>query len=131
MLSAEQVMSTRVVTIKPEATIREAIELLINLKISGLPVIDDEGCLVGILTEFAMLALAYDNDISNQTVAQHMTKDVLTIDINTPVNVIADQCIVHRVRRLPVLNGCKLVGMVSRRDVIEAIYKAEAPVVTA
>lgn len=129
MLTAEQVMTTNVVTIDPNATIHEAIELLISRKISGLPVIDHDNRLVGILTEFALLALAYDHEIAHQTVEQHMTKDVLTVQANTPVNKIADQRIVHRVRRLPVVQGDRLVGMVSRRDVLKALYEAEAPVV--
>ena len=110
MLRAEEVMTTKVVTIHPEATIREAIELLINLRISGLPVVDKQNHLVGILTEFALLALAYDEDIANQTVEQHMTKEVLTVETDTVVNKIADMCIVHRVRRLPVLGRRQTCG---------------------
>ena len=128
MLTAEQIMTADIVTIHPEATIRDAIELLISRGISGLPVVDSEGHLVGILTEFALLALAYDHEIANQTVAEHMTSEVLTVDVATPVNKIADQFIVHRVQRLPVIREGRLAGLVSRRDVLESLYQATAPV---
>lgn len=129
MLQAQQVMSTGIVTIHPGATIRDAIELLLARRISGLPVVDQDDRLVGILTEFALLALAYDKEIADQTVDQHMTRGVITIQTDTPINKIADKCIVHRVRRLPVLDGDRLVGMVSRRDVLQALCQAETPVV--
>lgn len=128
MLTAAEIMTDRVVTIGPDATIRDAIELLIARGISGLPVVDRDGQLVGILTEFALLALAYDSDIADQSVAEHMTRDVLTVETTSPVNKVADLCIVHRVRRLPVVEKGRLAGLVSRRDVIEALYHASAPV---
>ena len=128
MLTAEQIMTTDTVTIGPEATIRDAIELLISRRISGLPVVNSQGQLVGILTEFALLALAYDREIANQTVAEHMTHDVLTADVSSPVNKIADQFIIHRVQRLPVVREGRLAGLVSRRDVLEALFHATAPV---
>ncbi len=128
MLTAEQIMTSDTVTIGPEATIRDAIELLIARRISGLPVVDANDQLVGILTEFALLALAYDHEIANQTVAEHMTHEVLTVDVSSQVNKIADQFIVHRVQRLPVVRDGKLAGLVSRRDVLEALYHATAPV---
>ena len=128
MLTIQQIMSPSVVTIGPEATIGEAIELLLARRISGLPVVDADQRLVGILTEFALLALAYDREITGQTVDQHMTRDVLTVDAADPLNKVADLCIVHRVRRLPVLENGRLVGLVSRRDVLEALFHASAPV---
>lgn len=128
MITAEQMMTDCVVTIQADATVSEAIDLLLAEGISGLPVIDAEGRLVGILTEFALLAIAYDQAITGDRVKDHMTSEVLSVDVDTPVNKIADMCIVHRVRRVPVLRDGKLVGLVARRDVLEALYKAQAPV---
>jgi CBS domain-containing protein len=131
MLTAEQIMISGVVTIRPEATIRDAIELLLERRISGLPVVDASGALVGMITEYALLALAYDRQVTHETVAQHMTRDIIAADADDPVNSLADQFIVHRVRRLPVTSGGRLVGLVSRVDVLRALYEAEAPVCTA
>lgn len=131
MITAEQIMTPGVVTVRPEATIREAIELLLTKRISGLPVVDANGALVGILTEYALLAMAYDQEVTHQTVAQHMTQEVISADASTPVNRVADLFIVNRVRRLPVIKDGRLAGLVSRVDVLRALFEAEAPVCTA
>lgn len=128
MLQVHDIMTREIVTISPEDSIRDAIELLLARRISGLPVTNSEGRLVGILTEFALMALAYDHNVADHTVADHMTHDVLTVEASDKVNKVADLCIVHRVRRLPVLEEGRLVGLVSRRDVLESIYRAAPPV---
>lgn len=128
MLQVNDIMTPEIVTVSPNASIGDAIELLLARRISGLPVTTADGRLVGILTEFALLALAYDKNVANHTVSDHMTHDVLTVDATDSVNKVADLCIVHRVRRLPVLEQGRLVGLVSRRDVLESLYQAEPPV---
>ncbi|MBX3426910.1 MAG: CBS domain-containing protein [Pirellulales bacterium] len=125
MLAVRQIMTDRVVTITPQDSVRDAIELLLARRISGLPIVDDAGRLVGVLTEFALLAIAYDQRMLDDTVAQHMTTDVLTVEADDPVSKAADLFIVHRVRRAPVLQRGRLVGLVARRDVLESLYKAE------
>ncbi|NOZ39439.1 MAG: CBS domain-containing protein [Planctomycetes bacterium] len=131
MLTARAIMTEDIVTITPEASIKEAIELMLLQRISGLPVCDNEGHMVGVITEYALLAIAYDQKIQCETVAQHMTTDVLSIDIDDPISKAADLCIVHRVRRVPVLQNGHLAGLISRRDVLKALYESEAPVCTA
>lgn len=131
MLTAGQIMTPGVTTIRPEATLQEAIDTLLNLGISGLPVVDDQDRLVGVITEFALLAMAYDKDILNATVEQHMTREVITADASDPLSRIADLCIVHRVRRVPVIEEGRLVGLLSRRDVLKAMCNTHAPVCTA
>jgi CBS domain-containing protein len=124
MLTASAVMTRDLVTIRPDATIKEAIELLILKQISGLPVVDDQWRLVGVITEFALLAMVYDQDVQNHPVSRHMTREVITIGVDDPINRIADLCIVHRVRRLPVMKDGRLVGLIARRDVLNALYQS-------
>jgi CBS domain-containing protein len=123
MLTAADIMTVDLVTIRPEASLREAIELLLREKISGLPVVDADGRLVGVITEFAMLAMVYDQSVQCQSVANHMTREVITVDATDPVSRIADLCIVHRVRRVPVMCDGRLVGLIARRDVLQALYR--------
>jgi predicted transcriptional regulator len=124
MLTAADVMTTDLVTIRPEATIKEAIELLISKEISGLPVVDENQHLVGVITEFALLAMVYDQNVQDHPVSRHMTREVISIDVDDPINRIADLCIVHRVRRLPVMKSGRMVGLIARRDVLKALYQS-------
>ena len=99
MLTAGAIMTTDLVTVRPDASIEEAIELLLNEQISGLPVTDDDGRLVGVITEFALLAVAYDQRVKNHTVSQHMTRELITVDVER-----SDQPrgrLVHRAPRSP------------------------------
>jgi len=121
MLTAGAIMTSNMVTVRPDASIEEAIELLMRDQISGLPVIDDDGRLVGVITEFALLAVAYDKRVKNHTVSQHMTREVITVEVDAPLSRIADLCIVHRVRRVPVMENGRMVGLIARRDVLRAL----------
>ena len=131
MITAREIMRENVVTINLESSLEEAIDLMLSQEISGLPVTDNEGHLVGIVTEFALLAIVYDEKIRQETISEHMTANVLTIEAGDPISKIADMCIVHRVRRVPVMENGRIVGMISRRDVLKALYEAKAPASTA
>lgn len=122
MITASEIMSKNVTTIGPDSSISAAMDLLLEKGVSGLPVVDGEGHLVGILTEFALLAIAYDAKVCSDTVLDHMTTDVLTVDAHEPVHKVADLCIVHRVRRVPVMENGRLVGLIARRDVLKALH---------
>lgn len=124
MLTARDIMTENVVTIQPTYSVRDAIDVLIREQISGLPVVNERDRLVGIVTEFALLGVAYDDAISRDEVSRHMTTDVLTVDVDDPVRKIADLFIVHRVRRVPVMDGGRIVGLISRRDVLTALHTA-------
>lgn len=127
MLTVEEIMTQDVVTVRPETSVREAIQILLRESISGLPVTGAEGRLVGMITEFAMLAVAYDDRVQDHTVVEHMTAEVITAEPSDTVRRVADLCILNRVRRVPVLREGRIVGLVSRRDVLRALYESGAP----
>ena len=128
MLKAQDIMTCRVATVRPEASVNEAIDLMLSHEISGMPVTDDDGQLVGIITEFAMMAMVYDVRVCEQTVGEHMTTDVYTVEADDPISKVADLCLVHRVRRVPVMQSGHLVGLIARRDVLKALYQSHAPI---
>ena len=126
MLTAGAIMTSDLVTVRPDASVQEAIDVLLNQQISGLPVVEDDGRLVGVITEFALLAVAYDKRVKNHSVRHHMTRDVIAVDVDDPISRIADLCIVHRVRRVPVMKDGRLVGVIARRDVLRALVESPA-----
>jgi CBS domain-containing protein len=126
MLTAGAIMTPDLVTVRPDVSIEDAIELLLKEQISGLLVTDDDNHLIGVITEFALLAVAYDRRVKNHTVSQHMTRDLITVDVNDPISRVADLCIVHRVRRVPVMQDGRLAGVIARRDVLRALVESPA-----
>lgn len=130
MLTAGAIMTSDLVTVRPEASIEDAIELLLGQQISGLPVTDEGDRLVGVITEFALLAVMYDRRVKDHTVSQHMTRDVITVEVDDPISRVADLCIVHRVRRVLVMKDGRLIGVIARRDVLRALVESSAAVCT-
>jgi CBS domain-containing protein len=124
MLTAGSIMNPNPVTVRPDASIEEAIDHLLHEQISGLPVVDEDGQLVGVITEFALLAVSYDRRVKNHKVHQHMTRELITVEYDDPVHRVADLCIVHRVRRVPVMKNGRLVGIIARRDVLRALTES-------
>ncbi len=115
---AKDVMTKDLVTFGPYMTAQDAIEVLLKNKISGAPVVDSDGKLVGIVSEYQLLAVIYNEEFKNQPIKELMTKEVLTVEEETLLTEVANLFIVHRIRRLPVLRDGELVGQISRRDII-------------
>lgn len=120
--TAKDIMTTKVVTVKPSTSIADAARLLVRRKISGVPVVDekDKTKVVGILTEADLLAAP----AGAKTVADVMKKRVVSVNSNTPVDEIAQILVKKKIKRVPVIDGGKLVGIVSRIDVLKAKYGA-------
>lgn len=120
MFAASELMNSDVVTISPETTVGAAIDILSKAGVSGLPVVDREKRVLGIITEYALLAIAYDPNIANDPVSRHMTKEVISVDADDRAKKVADLFILHRIRRVLVQKDGKLMGLISRRDLLKA-----------
>ncbi len=116
-------MHSDIVTVSPDTTVGEAIDILLNFGVSGLPIVDREKCVLGIITEYAMLAITYDPKIVSDPVSRHMTKDVISVDADDRAQQIADVFILHRIHRVLVKKDGKLVGVISRRDLLKSARK--------
>ncbi len=117
-------MQRNVVAIGPHTLLRDAVELLIEHRISGLPVTDDEGRVVGIITEFALLAWTLDKSAGEAIVGQYMTRHVITVDERQLLSDVVDIFILNRIRRVPVTSKGKLTGIISRRDLMRAAQQS-------
>ena len=116
-------MSSNVTTFKPEDSIISALRTLISKGRSGAPVLDNEGKLVGILSEIdclkEVLMDGYYQEAGDR-VANHMTKELDCVNQDDDIIACAELFMQGR-RRLPVLNGDKLVGIVTRQDFARAL----------
>ncbi|MHC4499179.1 MAG: CBS domain-containing protein [Planctomycetota bacterium] len=116
-------MKTDLVTVKRQTSIYEAIATLVENNITGLPVVNDDISLAGIITEKDVLKLLYDNEDKPGTVEDFMTEDVVSFDHQDNVADIADSFAKNHFRRVPIVAQGKLVGIISRKDIIAYISK--------
>ena len=117
-------MTTNLITLQDEMDVYFAIGLLLKNNISGAPVIDNNNNLSGILSEKDCLRVFANGSFHNMPggeVSRFMTKVVATVEPNTDLFSVADIFLKHNYRRMPVIKGKKLVGQISRRDVLRAI----------
>lgn len=117
-------MSRRVVTFRPEMDLREAIDLLLRHKISGAPVVDRDGRLVGILSKRDCLKIAFKSSYHQEQagpVSAYMTPDVKTVAPDDPLVSVAERFLATTFRRYPVVDGGRVVGVISRHDVLKAL----------
>jgi CBS domain-containing protein len=120
----KDVMATKLITFSPETLIGSAIQSFLENKISGAPVVDEKGDLVGMLSEkdclWTLLESSYYNNLSGY-VKDYMSTELTTINLYDSLSEVAQKFLDLRFRRFPVLENGKLVGQISRRDVLKAV----------
>jgi len=123
MILAKDIMTKEVLSIKPATSIIEAIDTLLENKISGLPVVDDEQNLVGIVSEKDLLHILFKDNINvGDTVEEYMSKKVNHFTDEASVYDICGFFLQSNNRRVPIVNQeGQLVGVVSRRDVLKVV----------
>jgi CBS domain-containing protein len=118
-------MSRKLITFTPETNVVEAMGTLIDNRISGAPVVDASGALVGMLSEVDVLEVVIQDsyyDESAGIVADYMQKEVDTVDPDMDIYTLAQRFHREHRRRYPVVRNGKLVGQISRRDVLRAAW---------
>jgi CBS domain-containing protein len=150
-MKVSTVMTRDVVSVTPETPFKDVIETLVGAGISGLPVVDDRGVLVGIVTEADLVAkqaypgqrpraLALLADVLSAREHHWVTKaaawtaaDVMTTNVATSlpeedVRIVARRMLARGVKRMPVLDGGVLVGIVSRHDILRVLARPDAEI---
>jgi CBS domain-containing protein len=125
MLKVEDVMTRDVITVKQETPIYEAMEVMRKNDITGMPVINDDMTLVGVITEKDVLRLfCGDEDDKNKTVGFFMTRPAVSYREDESLQSVCDFMMVNYFRRVPVVSKKgKLVGIISRPDIIDYILE--------
>jgi CBS domain-containing protein len=123
LVLAKHVMHCGLLTVRKDTTIYEAMEIIATRDITGLPVVDDSMNLIGILSEKDLLKLLYHPNIKPGLVEDHMTSDVVTFDRNDSFLKICHCLVNNNFRRVPILDRGKLVGIISRTDIMAYIMK--------
>ncbi len=117
-------MAGRLVTFKPDTNVLDAIHELVQHRIAGAPVVNDQGDLVGMLSELDCLKVALNAGYHQHwggPVGDYMTPDVESVDADMNIIDLAQKFLNSGFRRFPVLRNNRLVGQISRRDALRAL----------
>ena len=133
-MQAKDVMSNGVTSLGDDATVQEAAELLVNTGVSAMPVLDKDGIMIGIVSEADLIRRAspeaWQRELSDDAaiasdhsrpVTEIMTRTVITADEHLPLAEVAQLMVTHGVKRLPIVSGKAVVGVVSRVDLLKAL----------
>jgi CBS domain-containing protein len=123
MVTAADVMTRNVITVQEDAPLREALFKLVNDKISGMPVVDGNNDIVGIITEKDMLNYILSGTLPQTVVREAMTRDVVSFPPDISYEKLCLSLIDHNCRRLPIVEGKKVVGIVARRDLLREVSR--------
>jgi CBS domain-containing protein len=150
-MKAADVMVSNVITVSPEASLLDAAEMLVTHRISGLPVVGKDGKLVGIISEGDLIrSIGIDTarrpsgwlglligteppaaefvKSHARKVADVMTREVIVAGPDTPLCDIAALLEKNAIKRVPIVRDCKLIGIVSRSNLVQALATARKPV---
>ena len=126
MFKASDVAKRMVITVRPDTPIYDAIRLMANRNLTALPVVDENLSLIGVLSEKNVLRLLYETtDRADQTVADYMSDDVSSLDMNASLIDLCDQLIDSGPRVMPLTENGKLCAIASRSDLIQGILRVK------
>jgi len=145
-MNAADVMTSNVISVRADASVGEIAEILLTNRISGVPVVDDAGDLIGIVSEGDLIhrvevgterrrswwleLLSSKQILAHEFIKAHarkaadlMTRHVITVRPDTPLSDLASLLDKHGIKRVPVTENGKLVGIVSRANLVQALFK--------
>jgi CBS domain-containing protein/DNA-directed RNA polymerase subunit RPC12/RpoP len=114
-MKVEDVMTTDVITVREQETRQQAARLLSQHHISGLPVVNDDNAVVGVVTEYDVIGK------EGKTVGDIMTRAVISVTPDTSLDEVSRILVHERIKRLIVLDQGRLVGIISRADLVKEI----------
>jgi len=148
-MKVSEVMTRDVIVVRPQTTVRDIAALMVQSRISGVPVVDGEGRLVGVLSETDLLhraetgtekrhkwwlgALIDDDQLAREYAAAHarraediMTKQVVTVDPDADLAFVADLLDRRKLKRVPVVKDGRVVGIITRGDMVRALVMSQS-----
>lgn len=117
-------MSGKLITFNAQTDVLDAIQMLVRHRIAGAPVVDDHGNVIGMLSELDCMKIALTAGYHGERggpVSEYMTTETETVDADTSIIDLAQRFLDSGYRRYPVVKDNRLIGQISRRDVLRAL----------
>ena len=121
MVSAKDVMSPDVMTIREDTKMKDIIRLLVQHRITGLPVVSEDDRLLGMVTEKDILKILYERKPNVKSARDLMTRDIASFDENDNLMEVFKALVENNYRRVPIVSDGRLAGIISRADIIRFI----------
>ena len=112
------IMSKIVVSIRPDATLIDAVKVLTKHHLSGAPVVSADGEVVGFISEPNLMDVLFDQDSRSRKVSEYMSPEVQMVHVSDSIATAATMFAMYGFRRLPVVEDGRLIGVVTRRDLL-------------
>ena len=126
MTTAQEIMSTEIMSVTEGSTVEEVLKLLVNSKITGLPVVDRKGKMVGVYSDLDIIQhISVAKKIGPKAFKEpiRFSKKIQSVSLDTPLSEVMALFVESRFRRLPVLTkDGKLAGIITRRDLLKLFY---------
>lgn len=120
---ASDIMTSPVITVKRDTKVTEVIDMLLRWNISSVPVADDAGLLLGMVTEYDVLNFGLDGHAAEATAGEAMSTKVVSFAPEATVEELMSCSVSRRIHRMPIVRDGKVVGMVSRRDILREMQR--------
>ena len=120
---AADIMTTNVVTARKDMVLTDVIALLLRWHISALPVVADDNSIIGIVSEIDLVNLTFDGNARDTTVEEVMTTNIVFFGPNAELAEMVQSFSRQHLRRVPIVDGGKVVGIVSRRDILREMLR--------
>jgi CBS domain-containing protein len=112
------IMSKIVVSIRPDATLIDAVKVLTKHHLSGAPVVSADGKVVGFISEPNLMDVLFDEESRTRKVSEYMSSEVQVVHVSDSIATAATMFAMYGFRRLPVVDEGRLIGVVTRRDLL-------------
>ena len=127
MFKIEDIMTKDVITVNQQTTIQEAIRIIVENNITGLPVVNNKMQLVGIISEKDVMTLLYNVGSRTGRVEEFMTRKVICFNLKDSLVDVCDCLVNNHFRRVPIVTGSKkkLVGIITRKNIVQRISECQ------
>lgn len=120
---AVDIMTTNVITVKKGVVLTDVIALLLRWHISAMPVVDEDDKIVGIVSEIDLVNMTFDGNAADTTVEEVMATNIISFSPTTELADLVQTFSKRHLRRVPIIDEGKVVGIISRRDLLREMLR--------